>query len=425
MAKKYDDLVRRALARRAMGRGTAATDRRLQGVDRPTATINDPAAPTAISGTAQPVSGSKVKPKGAKPKRTPSPQGGLDPTTKAILDAAVKLRYGGQEQALNEQLANNARFGSGIADTGPSGWYTQAIEEIKRQQQPVPVVQAPGPIQATGDPLADQAAQSRANLNAQFQQMQARDAQAQNDFLANIAAGMRVQQGNTVNQTNRDRQNLLAQQSGLKAEEGAFRTTTLSDLQAAQQKAAQEQAKVQASIAIAEGKLNLARDILNNVTIPDARSKAADRRADNRRSASDPSKVKTQLEIDFFNKHGYWPPTGPPKKGRGSGDTFTRTQGETSAHHKIIRNVNNAISDVQDLRKQGFSDKAIKGALRKDHVPADVLDAAFTLASGGKLNASQIKQLKLAGLIAAPRDWKPPKLKLAPHPEVSVGYPTK
>lgn len=45
-------------------------------------------------------------------------------------------------------------------------------------------------------------------------------------------------------------------------------------------------------------------------------------------SATEPSKAKTQAELDYFNKHGYWPPTGPPKTPKaGSGPaSFTPTQ---------------------------------------------------------------------------------------------------
>src|SRR4051812_48908891 len=98
-----------------------------------------------------------MKPPKPKPVSPPKPaKPAIDPQTQAVLDAAVRMKFGGAESALNSSLQNNARFSNGVPT-----WYAQAINEIKGQQRPVPVVQAPAPIQPTGDPMADQAAQAR------------------------------------------------------------------------------------------------------------------------------------------------------------------------------------------------------------------------------------------------------------------------
>lgn len=58
-----------------------------------------------------------------------------------------------------------------------------------------------------------------------------------------------------------------------------------------------------------------------NASIAGAASSRAETRRHNRamekNAADNPSRQKTQAELDFFRKHGYWPPTGPPKSGRG------------------------------------------------------------------------------------------------------------
>lgn len=393
----------------------------------PKATINDPNAPVATGGAKAPSYLSKTLKQrararlargdggaatyarlGKKPPQTkaatpsaPQPQGyQLDPTTKSLIDAAVRIKFGDQETALGQQLNSNARFSS----AAPS-WYASAISQIKGQQQAVPPPTMPAP---TGDPAQD----SRNAAAFAYQQQHAGQLTAGNQFLDSVAAGLQAAQGNTLNAANAQRQQILGQQAALKGDEGAFRVSQLNDMNAAQAKAIMDKAKIDASLAIAQGKYDLAAQQLK-VSQQLADSLVSDRNFNNQLAATDPNRAKTQADLDFFNKHGYYPPTGPPKKGKGAnGGTFTRTQGETNAHHKVIRDVNNALSDVQDLRNQGFSDKAVKGALRKNHVPTDILDAAFTLANDDYLTGAQIKALKLAGLIAPPSGWKVPKLKV-------------
>lgn len=271
-----------------------------------------PDAPVATGGKQQSRSprGPKVKKSKPSPVKSAPKAPALDPTTKALLDAAVKLRFGGQEQALGQQLQSSARFASGVPT-----WYSQAIANIKAQQTPVGPVQAPTP---TGDPAAD----SRANLNAAFAQQVAQRQGAENDFLTNVGAGLQVQQGNVLNANAQQQNQIRQQQTQLAGDKGAFKTTTLADMQAEQAKAAQEQAKIQASLAIADGKLGLARDILNNVTKPkttaEIKSKRSAARAQkinaqaNQQRAAD-AHAKAQRDANFFAKHGYYPSSSSPK----------------------------------------------------------------------------------------------------------------
>jgi hypothetical protein len=93
-------------------------------------------------------------------------------------------------------------------------WYAQAINEIKGigaqglAQSQASVAQAQNyssPVAATGTPDAAQAANARNSLNSQYGTMLTRDQQANQDFINRLGAAMQVQQGNTLNQANRDR----------------------------------------------------------------------------------------------------------------------------------------------------------------------------------------------------------------------------
>jgi hypothetical protein len=133
------------------------------------------------------------------------------------------------EQNLKQQLASNARFTSGVP-----AWYAQAINEIKgigaqgaaQGQQAIAQAQNyNSPAAATGTPDAAQAANARNNLNSQYATMLTRDQQANQDFLNRLSGAMQVQQGNTLNQANVQRQGILGQQGQLAQQKGDFKTT--------------------------------------------------------------------------------------------------------------------------------------------------------------------------------------------------------
>lgn len=42
--------------------------------------------------------------------------------------------------------------------------------------------------------------------------------------------------------------------------------------------------------------------------------------------ATNPSRQKVSAELTYFNQHGYWPPTGPPKGSKNAAGSFTPTQ---------------------------------------------------------------------------------------------------
>lgn len=212
---------------------------------------------------------------GTTPDSSPTPSAGppVDPS-KALLDAAVRLRFGGQEAGINNQLAANARFSSGVP-----AWYQQAIGEIKgiaangaaqNANTLAHVQNYNSPAAATGTPDAAQAANARNNLNAQFAAQLGGNAQANQDFMSRMQAGMLTQRGNTQNAANRDRQTLLSEQTALKGQKGDYRQGLVADQQAQQAKADLDDRKLQATLAIAGGKLDLAQKILTDVTKPNA-----------------------------------------------------------------------------------------------------------------------------------------------------------
>lgn len=337
------------------------------------------------------------------------------PSDQALLDAAVRLRFAPEEQAYGQQLAQNARFSSGTGD-----WYKQALGEIQALQsqgraqsaQTLQGIQNYNSQPTLQNPTDVQAAQARNNLNTEFAAKFGQGADANSAFMDRLAAAQTIQEGNTRSASNVERQRLLAGRTALEGQKGDYRTTYGAQMQTAAQKAAMDAANLavkQGTLAYLTGNAqSLAKDRTVNQGI--ARTKT-------RLAASDPSRQKTAADLAYFNKHGYYPPTGPPTANKPGGN---RTEGQVNAHHKIIRQVTNAVDDVtRGLRDHKSSPSAIRGAMKLEKIPNDVIDAAFTLANGGALTAKQIARLKTAGLIAAPKAWKqgkPKPIKVSPVP---------
>jgi hypothetical protein len=323
---------------------------------KPSYTYGPDEVPHATGGKVQPASprGKKIKVKAhtrvVKPKVT-KPTGG--PSGNPILDALVRQRFGGVEQNLKQQLASNARFTSGVP-----AWYAQAINEIKgigaqgatQGQQAIAQAQNyNSPVAATGTPDAAQAANARNNLNSQYATMLTRDQQANQDFLNRLSGAMQVQQGNTLNQANVQRQNILGQQGQLAQQKGDFKTTYAAQQATAQAKTDIENKKIQAGLLIAQGKTDAAMQVLgslnqdrkskNNIARTNARTQRIRVRNDQMKSDRQynldvqkfgaaqakqnwqethpkPSDAKTAADLKYFKQHGYYPPTGPPKTGK-------------------------------------------------------------------------------------------------------------
>jgi hypothetical protein len=161
--------------------------------------------------------------------------------SQALIAAATRLRYGPQEQVVNKQLAQNQRYTNGLGD-----WYANAVAQIQalrgqgqaQSAQNLQNVQAYGTQPVLSDPTDQQAALARNSLNSEYGAMFARDAGADDAALARIGAALGIQQGNTRNQANAERQQLLGGLASLKGQEGDFQTTYGSQLQAQADKTA-------------------------------------------------------------------------------------------------------------------------------------------------------------------------------------------
>lgn len=115
---------------------------------------------------------------------------------------------------------------------------------------------------------------------------------------------------------------ILAKRQGLTDQRRGDYTKTLMDLrqnQADTQLAAQTLLGGQASDAAKIG-----------LDTAEAQERARHNRASESNQRNDPSKKKTQAELDFFHKHGFWPPTGPPKKGAGADWASPKDQGKAA-----------------------------------------------------------------------------------------------
>lgn len=376
-----DDLMRRARARVRRGTAGAATYRRL----------------------------GRKPPKPSSPKAAP-PQAVTDAQ---LIAAAERLRFGDQATALQGQMNQNTRFTAGMGD-----WYANALNEIKGLQgqgransaAALQQVQGYGSAPAIQTPEAIQAAQARNALGAEFAAKFSANANSNSAAMDRLAGALQIQQGNTRNQANVDRQQLLGAQANLAGQRGAFRTEYGAQLQDSRAKAASEAAKQD----LAAKALGLRVDTYNNVQLPLANSLMDDRKTDNRLAATNPSRKKTAQQVAFFNKHGYYPPTGDPAKKGNSGSNFKRTEGQKTKHKSIVTGIQNGVSEItrmKGLKKKGggaYSEATIRRYLGEVHkLPPHVIDAAFEMyESNGTLSPATIKRLKDAGLLAPKKEWK-------------------
>lgn len=210
-----------------------------------------------------------------------------------LVDAAVRLKYGPQQDALNQQIQQNTRYTSGLSD-----WYSNAMNEIRglQAQQAAQSQQQLGALtnyasQATlANPTDQQAAASRNALQAQFANESSRDAASNSAAMDRLAAAYAAQQGNSAYQANVQRQQLLAQQGQLGSQKADYATTYGADLAQAEQKALSDAQKNQ----IAAKALGLKVDTLNKVQIPLAQSLMTNRTASQKTARSNVRLKKSQ-----------------------------------------------------------------------------------------------------------------------------------
>jgi hypothetical protein len=296
-------------------------------------------APYATGGKAQPRSphGPKLKPKKVKIKshtRTVTPKVPAAPVNpdQALIDAAVRLHFGPQEQGLRNQLSQNAMYSQGLP-----GWYQQATDEIRRLQQGANAgaQQTLGQITAYNSPATlanptdQQAANARNNLNAAFAAKFGADANSNSAALDRIAAAMAVQQANQAGQAQLQRIGLYGQQGQLGQEKADYGQTYGASIQQARDKAAADALKTD----LAAKALGLKVDTLNKVQIPLAQSLEQNRTAGQkvaRTNAREKQRHDQQMEAlgtrnaDISDWKAHHPNAG--KKGAGSNSTYSKSK---------------------------------------------------------------------------------------------------
>jgi hypothetical protein len=159
-------------------------------------------------------------------------------------------------------------------------------------------------------------------------------------ILGNLGAVQAAQAGNANTYAN-TMANVVAPGQKLSAQaQGAGKTQSLRDqLTGLLKEKGTYKQQLESDAVAAEGKNVLAQQALGlDITKADTQAKqtaaqqtetARHNKASETTAANDPSKKKTQAELDFFNKHGYWPSTGPPSTPKGK-SPYLGTSGQTS-----------------------------------------------------------------------------------------------
>lgn len=128
-----------------------------------------------------------------------------------------------------------------------------------------------------------------------------------------------------------------------------------------------------------------------------------------------PSEQKTKAELDYFNKHGYWPPTGPPKGGPGSKNPKKPTltlgqQGEGASQAGSIKGLAEAVKAGNPLNPKNKNSKWVKRPLDRNAGEAKIrafvgrqvknpflVRAAVDAVYDGHLSAYTVQHLKKGG----------------------------
>lgn len=388
--------------------------------------VTPSSAPYARSGKAQPRSGSSKKTKKVTVKKhtrtvqPKAPAGPKPPTAQDILNAAVRLRYGGQEQAINQQLQGNARFTSGLGD-----WYSNALNEIKglqaqgnaQAQQTLGAIQNYNSSPTLNNPTDQQAALARNSLNSQYGAMVGRDANANSAAMDRLAAAYVAQQGNTRNQANAERQNILGSLANLQGQKGDFKIQYGADQAAAQAKADAEAIKTN----LAAQALGLKVDTLNKVQIPLAKSLAGDRKQGQKIKRTN-ARTQRQSVAETKRQHDIKNALDTNKLAL---DAYTKAHPETkvkpitpAVKNKASENYQRATAMVRQVYgdKKHFrpSDVADQLATSKHAVPRDLALAAAELVKNERAGIRGIDNPKLARQIYKRYGIKVPVVKQSP-----------
>jgi hypothetical protein len=275
---------------------------------------------------------------------------------------AVQVQYGSEDQ---QRQANIAALQQRQGDTG--SWFDNYQKDLLAHAQAIQannasageankgLVQAAGQVtqfQGTPDAQvakdAENASAIRQALTASFGAlMNAQGANASNyaDTQAHVVApGQKLtalQQAAGTTQAARD------QLATLKGQEGAANADYRSKTIAAEQNSVLAQQALTGKTAAEQTTAALKAAALAETA---RHNKAAEKN-----TANDPSKQKTQAELDFFDKHGYWPPTGPPTKDKApkpnSGQGWATGEQQGQAQDKI----GSALSYASQFKSKGLS----------------------------------------------------------------------
>lgn len=149
---------------------------------------------------------------------------------------------------------------------------------------------------------------------------------------------------------------------------------------------------------------------------------------------------KTEADLAYFRKHGYYPTHGPGTAGK---KVDAATQRKIQANTKTRSSIRTASADAKYLRtqkilvpgpdgkpetkekdgkqvptgrKRALTEPEIRAAIRKKYKDADIANAAMDLAILGHVSTENRRRLKARG-IGVPKAWLPKKAKPAlPHP---------
>lgn len=214
-----------------------------------------------------------------------------DPLTPRTLDeemrAALQYEFGPQERELNSQIAEGNQ-----RQTNITGWYKQYLDAVNGAKTASDTnyanaakETASAPPVLTGDKTTDEAALSRHALDTAWSNMVKTQGLAAGTNYQNQANQAPLLELGSHQQQDRANDKLKTALRGLLSDKGAAAIKYRSDARAGERDwLATSETLRQAGVKIA------------NDAIPT------------------PSEEKTQADLDFFKEHGYYPPTGPPKK---------------------------------------------------------------------------------------------------------------
>ena len=327
----------------------------------------------------------------------------LPPSDQALIDAAIRSRFGPEEQGLRNQLSQNAMYSAGLGD-----WYKQATDQIRALQSGAntQAQNTIGQVQSyasqptlPGNPQDAQAATARNNLNAAFASQIGANATSNSGALDRFMAAMAIQQANQSGQAQLQRMGLYGQQGQLGQQKADYGLTYGSQLASDRQ-----------ALDIKQGTLDY---LTGNAQAGQKKSAAqtAKTTADLKYFTQHgyypptgppkgPSATEqiNEAKLAFFNKHGYWPPTGPPKSPKGSGSNSTYSKSKIQGFRASW---DFALEKANQLNKAGsYKDK--KG---KTHV-IDV-NAAYS----GLLDATKDPDIAKAAAYVAFGKEIPPELR--------------